>query len=161
MQLTDDESRMLDGAEGRARQVAMELLVRYGRARAPNGWSTPTTSQAASSAPCPTAAMSSPIRPTWMRSIATLLALAPIGTAHAQTSGPPPSIKPEHSIPGDAGFTNPRAAERGSTYFGPIMSRWGRSVTAQNAWREYPRPQMVRKEWLNLNGHGERRLGAI
>lgn len=34
----------------------------------------------------------------------------------------------------------------------PILSRWEKQLTAQNAWREYPRPQMVRQQWLNLNG---------
>ena len=35
---------------------------------------------------------------------------------------------------------------------GPLMTRWGKTVTPQNAWTEYPRPQMVREQWLNLNG---------
>ncbi|WP_245564984.1 glycoside hydrolase family 2 protein [Spirosoma panaciterrae] len=34
----------------------------------------------------------------------------------------------------------------------PIMSRWEKQVTPENAWREYPRPQLVRKQWQNLNG---------
>ncbi|ADB42149.1 glycoside hydrolase family 2 protein [Spirosoma linguale] len=34
----------------------------------------------------------------------------------------------------------------------PIMSRWEKQLTPENAWREYPRPQMVRKQWQNLNG---------
>ena len=34
----------------------------------------------------------------------------------------------------------------------PIMTRWGKTVTPENAWREYPRPQMKRAKWLNLNG---------
>ncbi len=29
---------------------------------------------------------------------------------------------------------------------------WGEKVTPENAWREYPRPQMVRDNWTNLNG---------
>ena len=29
---------------------------------------------------------------------------------------------------------------------------FGEKVTADNAWREYPRPQMVRNEWTCLNG---------
>jgi len=37
----------------------------------------------------------------------------------------------------------------------PIMSRWEKQLTAENAWREYPRPQMVRKQWQNLNGMWE------
>ena len=34
----------------------------------------------------------------------------------------------------------------------PLMTRWGKDVTPENAWREYPRPQMVRTEWQCLNG---------
>jgi len=34
----------------------------------------------------------------------------------------------------------------------PMMTRWGQDVSADNAHLEYPRPQMVRLEWLNLNG---------
>lgn len=32
------------------------------------------------------------------------------------------------------------------------MTRWAGEVTPENAWREYPRPQMVRRDWTNLNG---------
>ena len=35
---------------------------------------------------------------------------------------------------------------------GPLMTRWGKQVSPENAHREYPRPQMVREDWLNLNG---------
>lgn len=35
---------------------------------------------------------------------------------------------------------------------GPLMTRWAREVTPENAWREYPRPSLVRKDWQNLNG---------
>jgi hypothetical protein len=34
----------------------------------------------------------------------------------------------------------------------PLMTRWGKQVTSENVHPEYPRPQMVRKEWKNLNG---------
>ena len=34
----------------------------------------------------------------------------------------------------------------------PIMTEWGERVTPENAWREYPRPQLVRDNWQNLNG---------
>ena len=34
----------------------------------------------------------------------------------------------------------------------PLMTQWGERVTAENAHREYPRPQMVRSQWQNLNG---------
>ncbi|QMW07183.1 glycoside hydrolase family 2 [Spirosoma foliorum] len=35
------------------------------------------------------------------------------------------------------------------------MSRWEKQITPENAWREYPRPQMVRQQWQNLNGMWE------
>ncbi len=35
---------------------------------------------------------------------------------------------------------------------GQLMTRWGKAVKPENAWLEYPRPQLVRAEWLNLNG---------
>jgi len=34
----------------------------------------------------------------------------------------------------------------------PLLSRWAKDVSPTNAHPEYPRPQMVRREWLNLNG---------
>ena len=34
----------------------------------------------------------------------------------------------------------------------PLMTSWGEKMTPENAWREYPRPQMVRANWTNLNG---------
>jgi len=35
---------------------------------------------------------------------------------------------------------------------GPLLTRWAKEVSAENALPEYPRPQMVRTDWLNLNG---------
>ena len=32
------------------------------------------------------------------------------------------------------------------------MTVWGHAVTPANAWREYPRPQLERADWKNLNG---------
>ncbi|KPL82505.1 hypothetical protein SE15_10210 [Thermanaerothrix daxensis] len=34
----------------------------------------------------------------------------------------------------------------------PLMTRWGRALLSEVVWPEYPRPQMVREAWLNLNG---------
>jgi hypothetical protein len=34
----------------------------------------------------------------------------------------------------------------------PLMTRWAKDVTPDKVHPEYPRPQMVRKEWQNLNG---------
>ena len=33
-----------------------------------------------------------------------------------------------------------------------LITSWGAQVTAENAWREYPRPQLQRENWTNLNG---------
>ena len=35
---------------------------------------------------------------------------------------------------------------------GPLMTRWAAEVSPANALPEYPRPQMVRPRWANLNG---------
>ena len=35
---------------------------------------------------------------------------------------------------------------------GPLMTRWARRISPKNVHCEYPRPQMVRKSWQNLNG---------
>ncbi|GFE76015.1 glycoside hydrolase family 2 protein [Novosphingobium sp. TCA1] len=55
----------------------------------------------------------------------------------------PPALA---QIQGDLDQTGPVIHET------DLMTSWGRAVTAQNAWRSYPRPQMVRSQWLNLNG---------
>ena len=42
---------------------------------------------------------------------------------------------------------------RGEQVFtGEVTTSWGRKVTPENAWRSYPRPQLQRAEWQNLNG---------
>lgn len=35
---------------------------------------------------------------------------------------------------------------------GKLMTSWGETITPENAWREYPRPQLKRAKWQNLNG---------
>src|SRR6266568_4523005 len=34
----------------------------------------------------------------------------------------------------------------------PLMTRWAAEVGPTNALPDYPRPQLVRADWLNLNG---------
>lgn len=34
----------------------------------------------------------------------------------------------------------------------PIATEWGKTVTADNVWQQYPRPMMTRDAWKNLNG---------
>ena len=43
---------------------------------------------------------------------------------------------------------------------GPLMTRWSKDVSPSNAHPEYPRPQMVRKDWQNLNGLWEYAITA-
>ena len=33
-----------------------------------------------------------------------------------------------------------------------IKTKWAEQIDPSNVWAEYPRPQMVRTEWMNLNG---------
>ena len=42
---------------------------------------------------------------------------------------------------------------------GPLVTRWAKDVSPTNALPEYPRPQMVRQDWLNLNGLWDLTLG--
>jgi predicted amidohydrolase YtcJ len=35
---------------------------------------------------------------------------------------------------------------------GPLATKWAKDVTPDKVLPEYPRPQLVRKDWLNLNG---------
>ncbi len=50
------------------------------------------------------------------------------------------------------------AARSGSGYQpagGPLFSRWAAQVSPTNSLPEYPRPQLVRTQWLSLNGMWE------
>ena len=42
---------------------------------------------------------------------------------------------------------------------GPLKTRWAKDVSPTNALPKYPRPQLVRKEWQNLNGLWDLKLG--
>lgn len=41
--------------------------------------------------------------------------------------------------------------QQGALHAG-LVTRWGKAVTPETVWAEYPRPQLVRPEWKNLNG---------
>ena len=43
----------------------------------------------------------------------------------------------------------------------PLMTTWGEQITPENAWREYPRPQMVRANWTNLNGEWDYAVTSV
>ena len=42
-----------------------------------------------------------------------------------------------------------------------MTTPWGDKVTAENAWREYPRPQMVRSNWTCLNGQWDYAVTSV
>lgn len=41
---------------------------------------------------------------------------------------------------------------------GPLATRWTKDVTPEDVWSEYPRPQMKRSDWENLNGLWQYRI---
>ena len=43
----------------------------------------------------------------------------------------------------------------------PMMTTWGEKVAPENAWRGYPRPQMVRANWTNLNGEWDYAVTSV
>lgn len=43
---------------------------------------------------------------------------------------------------------------------GTLMTRWAKQVSPDNVHPEYPRPQMTREKWLNLNGTWEFQIAA-
>ena len=43
----------------------------------------------------------------------------------------------------------------------PMMTPWGEKVTSENCWRSYPRPQMVREGWTNLNGEWDYAVTSV
>ncbi len=50
------------------------------------------------------------------------------------------------------GLTLSPAARAWQPAPGPLMTRWAKDVSPEKVHPEYPRPQMVREDWLNLNG---------
>ena len=44
------------------------------------------------------------------------------------------------------------AADGGKPAENLLMTKWGKQLKPDNVLAEYPRPQMVRKDWQNLNG---------
>ena len=43
----------------------------------------------------------------------------------------------------------------------PLMTEWGERVMPENAWSGYPRPQMERKGWTNLNGEWDYAVTSV
>ncbi len=57
-----------------------------------------------------------------------------------------------HLIDADNVPELPRPAADLKPFPSELITQWGAEVTPQNAWAEYPRPQLVREAWQNLNG---------
>src|SRR5262245_7456016 len=49
-------------------------------------------------------------------------------------------------------FVTPAVADDWKPAKGPLMTKWAKDVSPDKVHPEYPRPQMVRKDWMNLNG---------
>lgn len=60
------------------------------------------------------------------------------------------------SLPGQPGDTNGSEWRPAPS---PLVTRWGKQVRPDHVLPEYPRPQMVRDEWQNLNGVWEFSIG--
>ncbi|WP_136608656.1 glycoside hydrolase family 2 protein [Paenibacillus dokdonensis] len=54
-----------------------------------------------------------------------------------------------------------RQSEKWEPVQGKLMTRWAKEVNPDNVLPEYPRPQMVREQWMNLNGLWEYAIRPI
>ena len=52
----------------------------------------------------------------------------------------------------DSPAADPSPARPDRPFLTALITEWGAAVTPENAWTEYPRPQMRRENWTNLNG---------
>jgi hypothetical protein len=85
--------------------------------------------------------------------------LVHISAAAAFTAAKPlASFGAVGSWPGAEGAMGAGSAEW-SRKQSPLMTRWSASVDPKNPLPDYPRPQFVRKEWMNLNGIWEYQPG--
>lgn len=60
-----------------------------------------------------------------------------------------------HLIDADNVPKLPRPKNSLKPFQSELITDWGAKVTAENAWQEYPRPQLRRDNWQNLNGNWE------
>ncbi len=54
----------------------------------------------------------------------------------------------------------PHTAQAWAPKQGPLETPWASQVSTTHPWPEYPRPQLVRTQWLNLNGIWQYQSGA-
>jgi len=55
----------------------------------------------------------------------------------------------------------PKPKRSTKPFISELITQWGAEVTAENAWTEYPRPQLKREHWTNLNGHWDYAITPI
>jgi hypothetical protein len=58
-----------------------------------------------------------------------------------------------HLVDGDNLPTLPRPKRDTKPFQSDLITTWGAKVSAENVWTEYPRPQLRRDQWRNLNGN--------
>ena len=58
-----------------------------------------------------------------------------------------------HLIDADNVPKLPEPKRSAKPFVSDLITKWGHDVTSENAWTEYPRPQLKRENWHNLNGH--------
>ena len=66
-----------------------------------------------------------------------------------------------HVIDADRVPTLPPAKRDTRPFLSELITPWGAEVTPENAWTEYPRPQLVRADWQNLNGLWDYAITAV
>jgi beta-galactosidase/beta-glucuronidase len=68
-------------------------------------------------------------------------------------------LKPFVGIVALASFCVTATAADWKPAHGPLMTRWAKDVSPDKVHPDYPRPQLVRKDWQNLNGLWEYAIG--
>jgi len=66
-----------------------------------------------------------------------------------------------HLIDADAVPELPQPKRDTTPFQSELITPWGEEVTPENAWTEYPRPQLVRGDWQNLNGQWDYAITAV
>jgi beta-galactosidase len=66
-----------------------------------------------------------------------------------------------HVVDGDNVPKLPPAKRSTTPFKSELITEWGADVLAENAWTEYPRPQLRRADWQNLNGHWDYAISPV
>lgn len=66
-----------------------------------------------------------------------------------------------HVIEADKVPQLPQPKRSTEPYRSELLTQWGSEVKPDNAWTEYPRPQLERQQWMNLNGSWDYAITAI